>query len=71
MEALQEAVVVLDWDRHVLDANRSIARLFDRSPESRLSNSRAEVYGADTAKQDPTDEARREANRRLILSFCR
>lgn len=31
VEALQETVVVLDWDGHVLDANRSMARLFDRS----------------------------------------
>jgi signal transduction histidine kinase len=30
VEALQEAVVVLDWDGSVLDANETTARLFDR-----------------------------------------
>jgi signal transduction histidine kinase len=31
VEALQEVVVVLDWDGHVLDANETAAQLFDRS----------------------------------------
>jgi signal transduction histidine kinase len=31
VEALQEAVVVLDWDGYVLDANETTAGLFDRS----------------------------------------
>ncbi len=29
VEALQEAVIVLDWEDHVLDANETTARLFD------------------------------------------
>ena len=31
VEALQEAMVVLDWENHVLDANATAARLFDCS----------------------------------------
>ncbi|WP_435066719.1 ATP-binding protein [Haloplanus sp. C73] len=31
VETLQEAVVVLDWDDHVLDINEATATLFDRS----------------------------------------
>lgn len=31
VEALQEAVVVVDWDGHVLDANETAEDLFDRS----------------------------------------
>ena len=34
VEALQEAVVVLDWDDHVIDANTTTGRLFDRSTEA-------------------------------------
>lgn len=34
VETLQEAVLVLDWDDHVLDANTTIGELFDQSPES-------------------------------------
>ena len=34
VEALQEAVLVLDWDGHVLDANAAAADLFDRSAPS-------------------------------------
>lgn len=34
VESLREAVVVLDWDEHVLDANESMARLFDRSADA-------------------------------------
>jgi signal transduction histidine kinase len=34
VESLQEAVVVLDWDEHVLDANESMAQLFDRSADA-------------------------------------
>jgi len=34
VEALQEAVVVLDWDDHVIDANATTGRLFDRSTEA-------------------------------------
>jgi len=34
VEALQEAVVVLDWEGHVLDANETTTALFDRSTES-------------------------------------
>ncbi|WP_327051905.1 ATP-binding protein [Halomicrococcus gelatinilyticus] len=32
VEALQEAVVVLDWENYVLDANETTVRLFDCSP---------------------------------------
>ncbi len=31
VEGLQEAVLVIDWEDHVLDANATAARLFDRS----------------------------------------
>ena len=31
VEALQEAVVVVDWDGHILDANETAENLFDRS----------------------------------------
>jgi PAS domain S-box-containing protein len=33
VETLQEAVVVLDWDGHVLDVNEAAAQLFGRSTE--------------------------------------
>ncbi|WP_425606708.1 ATP-binding protein [Natrinema marinum] len=36
VEALREGVVVLDWEDHVLDANATIAELFDRSPASMI-----------------------------------
>lgn len=32
VEALEEAVFVLDWENHILDANAAAARLFDRDP---------------------------------------
>jgi len=34
VEALREAIVVLDWDGYVLDANETTARLFDRSSDA-------------------------------------
>jgi signal transduction histidine kinase len=34
VEALQEAVVVLDWEGYVLDANETTAQLFDRSADA-------------------------------------
>jgi signal transduction histidine kinase len=34
VEALREAVVVLDWEGHVLDANETTAELFDRSTDA-------------------------------------
>jgi signal transduction histidine kinase len=34
VESLKEAIVVLDWDEHVLDANESMAQLFDRSADA-------------------------------------
>lgn len=36
VEALQEAVIVLDWENHVLDANATTAELFGRSPQSMI-----------------------------------
>ncbi|WP_254522267.1 ATP-binding protein [Natrinema caseinilyticum] len=36
VEALREAVVVLDWEGHVLDANATTTELFDRSPASMI-----------------------------------
>ncbi|MFC6730305.1 histidine kinase N-terminal 7TM domain-containing protein, partial [Natronoarchaeum mannanilyticum] len=36
VEALREAVVVLDWEGHVLDANATTGELFDRSPASMI-----------------------------------
>ncbi|WP_415379441.1 ATP-binding protein [Halosimplex sp. TS25] len=36
VEALQEAVVVVDWDGRVLDANATAAELFDTSPEAMI-----------------------------------
>jgi signal transduction histidine kinase len=36
VEALREAVIVLDWEDHVLDANATTAELFDRSPASMI-----------------------------------
>ncbi|SFS92371.1 sensor histidine kinase [Halostagnicola kamekurae] len=38
VEALQEAVIVLDWEDHVLDANATTAELFDRSTASMISD---------------------------------
>jgi len=39
VEALREAVVVLDWEDHVLDANATTGELFDRSPASMVGDS--------------------------------
>lgn len=39
VEALQEAVIVLDWENHVLDANATTAELFGRSPQSMIGDS--------------------------------
>jgi len=36
VETLQEALVVLDWDDHVLDVNEATAKLFDRSAETMI-----------------------------------
>ncbi|AGB31667.1 putative PAS/PAC sensing his kinase [Natrinema pellirubrum DSM 15624] len=36
VEALQEAVIVLDWEDHVLDANATTAELFGQSPQSMI-----------------------------------
>ena len=36
VETLQEAVVVLDWDDHVLDINETTAALFDRPAEAMI-----------------------------------
>ncbi len=36
VEALREAVVVLDWEDHVLDANATTGELFDRAPASMI-----------------------------------
>jgi signal transduction histidine kinase len=36
VETLQEALVVLDWDDHVLDVNEATATLFDRSAETMI-----------------------------------
>ncbi|WP_299269810.1 ATP-binding protein [Halorientalis sp.] len=34
VESLREAVVVFDWDEHVVDANESVAQVFDRSRDA-------------------------------------
>jgi signal transduction histidine kinase len=34
VETLQEAVLVLDWDDHVLDANGTVGQVFDQPPAS-------------------------------------
>jgi len=36
VESLQEALVVLDWDDHILDINEATAELFDRSAETMI-----------------------------------
>ena len=36
VETLQEALVVLDWDDHVLDVNEATAEVFDRSPAAMI-----------------------------------
>ncbi|ELY63136.1 sensor histidine kinase [Natrinema versiforme] len=36
VEALREAVIVIDWENHVLDANATTAELFDRAPASMI-----------------------------------
>jgi signal transduction histidine kinase len=46
VEALQEAVVVLDWEDRVLDANRTVERLFDRSTDSMIGRPVAAVVTA-------------------------
>lgn len=43
VEALQEAVVVLDWEDHVLDANATTAQMFDRGPATIIGQPLQEV----------------------------
>jgi len=38
VETLQEALVVLDWDDHVLDVNEATVELFDRPAETMIGN---------------------------------
>jgi signal transduction histidine kinase len=45
VEALQEAVVVLDWDDYVLDANTTTAELFDPTSEGMIGKPIQSVVG--------------------------
>jgi signal transduction histidine kinase len=45
VEALQEAVVVLDWERHILDANTTTAELFDPDSEGLIGKPVQSVLG--------------------------
>ena len=43
VEALQEAVIVVDWDGHVLDANAAAEMLFDRSTRAMIGSPLASI----------------------------
>ena len=50
VEGLREAVIVVDWENHVLDANETAARLFDRDATSMIGEPiQAIVEGLDGA----------------------
>ncbi|QKY21797.1 PAS domain-containing protein (plasmid) [Halolamina sp. CBA1230] len=54
VEALQEAVIVVDWDGHVLDANAAAETLFDRSTRAMIGSPVASIAdGIDEAALSP------------------
>jgi signal transduction histidine kinase len=54
VETLQEALVVLDWDDHVLDINETTAELFDGSTEGMIGEPVRSVIGGLQGTELPT-----------------